>query len=79
MPKKRLAANLEKSLHELEELVQQMEKGDLPLEQALKQFERGIALTRGCQQALSEAEQQVNILLQDKLESFAVEKADELD
>lgn len=54
----------EKSLAELETLVERLEKGDLPLEKTLEQFERGIALTRNCQQALREAEQKVEILLQ---------------
>jgi len=42
--------------------VQRLEQGDLPLEESLKQFERGIALTRACQAALKEAEQKVEIL-----------------
>jgi exodeoxyribonuclease VII small subunit len=54
---------LEKSLEELEALVTRLESGDLPLEQALKEFERGVRLTRQCQTALQEAEQKVEILL----------------
>lgn len=54
---------LEKSLEELEALVVRLEAGDLPLEQALKEFERGVKLTRQCQAALQEAEQTVEILL----------------
>jgi len=54
---------LEKSLEELEALVARLESGDLPLEQALKEFERGVRLTRQCQAALQEAEQKVEILL----------------
>lgn len=54
---------LEKSLEELEALVVRLEKGDLPLEQALKEFEHGVKLTRQCQAALQEAEQKVEILL----------------
>jgi exodeoxyribonuclease VII small subunit len=54
---------LEKSLEELEALVTRLEGGDLPLEQALKEFERGVRLTRQCQTALREAEQKVEILL----------------
>jgi len=54
---------LEKSLEELEALVARLEGGDLPLEQALKEFERGVRLTRQCQAALQEAEQKVEILL----------------
>jgi exodeoxyribonuclease VII small subunit len=54
---------LEKSLEELEALVTRLESGDLPLEQALKEFERGVKLTRQCQAALQQAEQKVEILL----------------
>ena len=54
---------LEKSLEELEALVTRLESGDLSLEQALKEFERGVKLTRQCQSALAEAEQKVEILL----------------
>ena len=54
---------LEKTLEELEALVTRLEAGDLPLEQALKEFERGVKLTRACQTALQEAEQKVEILL----------------
>lgn len=54
---------LEKSLEELEALVTRLESGELPLEQALKEFEHGVKLTRECQAALQEAEQKVEILL----------------
>ncbi len=56
--------NLEKSLADLEALVEELENGDLPLDKAMKKFEEGIKLTRGCQAALKEAEQKVEILLQ---------------
>lgn len=72
--------NFEQSLVELEALVEQMEEGELSLEDSLKAFEKGIKLTRSCQQALKEAEQKVQLLLgdEDKLinEDF---NADELD
>ena len=55
--------NLEKSLADLETLVEELESGDLPLDKAMKKFEEGIKLTRGCQTALKEAEQKVEILL----------------
>ena len=51
-------------MEELERLVEQMERGDISLEESLKSFERGIKLTRSCQQALQEAEQKVQILLE---------------
>ncbi len=54
--------DFEASLRELEKLVERMEKGELTLEESLQDFERGIELTRKCQQALQEAEQRVQIL-----------------
>ncbi|MCK5640375.1 MAG: exodeoxyribonuclease VII small subunit [Gammaproteobacteria bacterium] len=55
--------DFEVSLAELEELVERMEEGELTLEDSLKDFERGIELTRSCQQALKEAEQRVQMLV----------------
>jgi exodeoxyribonuclease VII small subunit len=56
--------NFESSLQELEALVEKMEQGDLSLEESLSHFERGVQLSRTCQQALKEAEQKVEILMQ---------------
>lgn len=56
--------DFEKALQQLEALVERMEQGESTLEQSLKDFEQGIALTRQCQQALQAAEQKVSILLQ---------------
>jgi exodeoxyribonuclease VII small subunit len=55
--------NLEKSLEDLEALVEELETGDLPLDKAMQKFEEGIKLTRRCQSALKDAEQKVEILL----------------
>ncbi|MBZ0334457.1 exodeoxyribonuclease VII small subunit [Marinobacter sp. AL4B] len=57
-------ADFEKSLDELEKLVRDLEQGELPLEQSLAAFERGIKLTRECQSALKSAEQRVEQLTQ---------------
>jgi len=69
--------DLEKSLAELEELVEELESGDLPLETAMKKFEDGIKLTRGCQAALKDAEQKVQILLKsaggEELDDFEID------
>lgn len=62
--------NFEKSLAELQKIVDVMESGDLPLEKALAQFESGVKLIRECQQSLQAAEQKVQILLKDKLVDF---------
>ncbi|MDR9435684.1 MAG: exodeoxyribonuclease VII small subunit [Thiohalophilus sp.] len=64
MAAKTASPDFEKSLAELETLVERMEQGDQSLEQSLKDFERGVALTRQCQQALKTAEQKVEQLLQ---------------
>ena len=56
--------DFEASLSQLEKLVAQMEDGDLTLEQSLKAFEDGVKLTRVCQKALAEAEQKVQLLME---------------
>jgi len=56
--------DFETSLKELETLVEKMEQGDLSLEESLGHFERGVQLSRACQQALKSAEQKVEILMQ---------------
>ena len=56
----------EPALARLEEIVQELEQGDLPLEQSLKLFEEGIKLSRICNTRLEEAERKVEILLKDK-------------
>jgi exodeoxyribonuclease VII small subunit len=67
--------DFEQSLTELEALVTKLEQGDVPLEDALKTFERGVALTRQCQSALRSAQQKVDVLLarngEETIESFA--------
>ena len=55
--------DFETAMRDLEELVDRLERGDLPLEESLAAFERGVMLTRTCQSALKEAEQKVEILL----------------
>jgi exodeoxyribonuclease VII small subunit len=59
----RKAPDFEQALAELEGLVERLEHGDLPLDEALKMFERGVALTRHCQTSLQAAQQKVEILL----------------
>ena len=61
-------AELEESIRTLEALVEELERGELPLEKALAEFERGVKLTRRCQAALAEAEQRIEILLADDAE-----------
>jgi exodeoxyribonuclease VII small subunit len=68
-------ADFERSLDELEQLVQRMEKGDLSLDDSLQAYERGVALYRNCQGALEQAELRVR-LLSDPLEPDASEPFD---
>lgn len=56
--------DFEAAIKELETLVERMEQGDQSLEQSLKDFERGVELTRTCQKALKQAEQKVQLLLE---------------
>ncbi|KGT94890.1 exodeoxyribonuclease VII small subunit [Erwinia typographi] len=64
MPKKaEQPASFETSLQQLEQIVSRLESGDLPLEEALNEFERGVQLARTGQQKLQQAEQRVQILL----------------
>jgi exodeoxyribonuclease VII small subunit len=71
--------DFETALKELETLVDTMEKGDLSLEDSLRHFERGVQLSRTCQQALKDAEQKVDILMkksgQDDITAFDNEDA----
>ena len=55
-------ADFEKSLEQLEALVDDMERGELSLEQSLAAYERGVGLYRRCQQALEQAELRVKLL-----------------
>lgn len=66
MASKKNLPNLETSLTEINTLIEKMEKGDLSLEQSLEHFERGIKLIKNAQKILSDAEQKVQILLQNK-------------
>ena len=70
--------DFEHALHELETLVEELEDGELALEEALKRFERGVALTHICQIALSTAEQKVSILTKKEGKSI-VEPIDLID
>jgi exodeoxyribonuclease VII small subunit len=68
--------DFEAAMRDLEELVERLETGDLPLEESLAAFERGVLLTRSCQTALKEAEQKVEILLKKSGEpgAFTIEE-----
>ncbi len=59
------ARSFEASLEALEQIVQQLESGDLPLEKSLELFEQGVRLSRECQERLSQAERRIEVLLRD--------------
>ncbi len=77
MAKKNL--NFEKALTELEKLVDEMEQGNLSLEDSLKRFEKGIVLSSECQQALQNAELKVKKLIEEngKLVEYDLETENE--
>lgn len=62
--KKTESLDFEAAMVELESLVERMEEGDQSLEESLKDFERGIALTRSCQKSLQETEQKIQQLIE---------------
>lgn len=67
--------SFEQAMQELDAIVLEMERGEIPLETSLKQFERGVALARHTQKLLKDAEQKVSILTQtnaqESLEPFS--------
>ena len=74
--------DFEQALAELEQLVERLERGDLPLDEALKTFERGVVLTRHCQSSLKAAQQKVEILMRKsgqaaELQAFSAADPDE--
>jgi exodeoxyribonuclease VII small subunit len=64
MAAKQKKLDYEAAVKELEALVERLEQGDISLEESLKLYERGVLLTRDCQESLQAAEQKVQMLLQ---------------
>lgn len=58
--------NFEKSMKQLEQIVQELESGDLSLEKAIKKFEDGVRLSKLCSKQLDETEKKVTMLLRDQ-------------
>ena len=75
--KKAEPLDFEVSMIELESLVERMEQGEQSLEDSLKDFERGIALTRSCQKSLQETEQKIQQLIEKNGQDVLVEFEDE--
>ena len=73
------AIDFEKSLKQLETLVDKLEKGDLSLEDSLKNFEQGVKLTRDCRQALQNAEQKISLLSKDDKDWVEKDLSDDKD
>ncbi|HKP35764.1 MAG TPA: exodeoxyribonuclease VII small subunit [Pyrinomonadaceae bacterium] len=68
--------NFETSLEELERIVRELERGDLPLEKSLELFEQGVKLSRACQERLNEAERRIEILTRDNQGRTAIRPFD---
>ena len=66
--------SFETSLAELEQIVGRLESGDLPLEESLELFEKGIKLSRECRTRLTNAERRIEILMKDANGEMAVEE-----
>lgn len=66
--------SFETSLAELEKIVGKLEDGDLPLEESLELFEKGIKLSRECRERLAKAERRIEVLMKDSNGSFMTEK-----
>ena len=57
---------IEQAMKQLEQIVQDLESGDMPLEKAIKTFEEGVQLSKFCSQKLDETEKKISVLMQDK-------------
>ena len=68
--------DLEKSMTEITQLIETMEQGELTLDQSLGHFERGIHLVKHCQKILEEAEQKVQILIQNNKQDTLADYGD---
>lgn len=66
-------ASFEESLNRLEKIVEQMERGDLPLEDSIKLFEEGMRLSAECKEQLEQAEGKVQILIKQRDGSMKAE------
>ena len=67
--------SFEAAVSELEAIVQEMESGNLPLEDALARYQRGVGLLRHCQTTLDDAEQRVRMLEGDGLTDFPTDSS----
>lgn len=77
MPKAK-EPNFEQAISELEEIVNQLEEGELPLEEALRRFEKGVKLSASCQKLLDDAHSKVAVLLKGEDGRPVTEPMDEM-
>ena len=67
-PPKKSTASIESKLNHLEKILEELESGNLELDESLKKFEKGVKLSRECQKTLEEAELKIKVLMGDELE-----------
>jgi len=67
-PPKKSTSSIESKLNDLEKILEELESGNLELDESLKKFEKGINLSRECQKTLEEAELKIKVLMGDELE-----------
>ena len=72
-----MAKTFEQSLNDLERIVNQLEEGDLPLEESLKLFEEGVKLARECRDRLTNAERRIQVLMKDANGNLGLQPMDE--
>ena len=68
-----MSKSFEESLKELEQIVTQLEEGDLALEESLKLFEDGVRLSRECRERLTSAERRIEVLMKEADGSLALQ------
>lgn len=73
-----MSKTFEASLKELEEIVKQLEEGDLPLEESLKLFEDGVRLSRKCRESLTNAERRIEVLMKESDGTLSLEAIEDV-
>lgn len=71
-----MAKTFESSLNELEQIVKQLEEGDLPLDESLKLFENGVRLSRECRERLTNAERRIEVLMKESNGTISLQQVD---
>jgi len=74
-----MANTFEQSLDQLEAVVKKLEEGDMPLEESLELFEKGVRLSRDCRERLAKAERRIEVLLKDANGELKLEPMEEAD